>query len=350
MTHWNRRAMLVAAGSGVLAAAGCAGAPGRGGGVSLEPGISPPLFYLGRSRVFEVRADGDRPVSRLGRNKVFALLAEGGSPVALVEEPEGRGGLYDGIALDLLNGHIYWTDMGRPNERDGSVHRCDLDGQNVVTIVAPGGTHTPKQLKIDSGSGKLYWSDREGMAVMRANLDGSDIETIVVTGNPVANAGDQSLWCVGMALDPARGHVYWTQKGGDNSGRGMIRRCNMEMPAGERANTRTDIRNLFTRLPEPIDLDLDLTSRTIYWTDRGDETVSRAPMDPPQSYDPAKRLDREIILRGLGEAIGVAIDLERDRLAWTNLEGDVGIARLDGSGKRMLASGQGLLTGIAWAT
>ncbi len=333
MTHWNRRAMLVAAGSGVLAAAGCASAPGRGGAVSLEPGISPPLFYLGRT-------------------KVFALLADGGAPVALVEEPDGNpreAGINDGIALDLLNGHIYWTDMGRPDERDGSIHRCDLDGQNVVTVVAPGGTHTPKQLKIDSMAGKLYWSDREGMAVMRANLDGSGIETIVVTGNPVADAGDQSLWCVGMAVDPARGHVYWTQKGGDNSGRGMIRRCNMEMPAGERANTRSDIRNLFTRLPEPIDLDLDLTSRTIYWTDRGDETVSRAPMDAPQSYDPAKRLDREIILRGLGEAIGVAIDLERDRLAWTNLEGDVGIARLDGSGNRVLASGQGLLTGIAWA-
>ncbi len=331
MAQWNRRSIVAA---GALFAAGCAGTRGQaGGGVGLEPGISPPLFYLGRT-------------------KVFALLADGGAPVALVEEAEdgpSRGGINDGIALDMLNGHIYWTDMGRADARDGSVHRCDIDGKNAVTIVAPGGTHTPKQLKIDTGAGKLYWSDREGMGVMRANLDGSGIEMIVSTGNPVADAGDQSLWCVGMALDPARGHVYWTQKGGDNAGRGMIRRCDMAMPAGERAHTRTDIRNLFTRLPEPIDLDLDLGTRTIYWTDRGDETISRAPMDPPRDYDPAKRLDRTILLRGLGEAIGVALDVERDRMAWTNLEGDVGLSRMDGSGKRLLASGQGLLTGISWA-
>ncbi len=316
---------------GALFAAGCAGTRGQAGGGEAPAGITAPLFYL-------------------GRNKVFALLAEGGAPVALVDEGGERGmGVNDGIALDMANGHIYWTDMGRPDQRDGSVHRCDIDGKNPVTIVAPGGTHTPKQLKIDHGAGKLYWSDREGMGVMRANLDGSGIEMIVSTGNPVSQKGDQSLWCVGMALDPARGHVYWTQKGGDNAGRGSIRRCNMEMPAGERANTRTDLRYLFTRLPEPIDLDFDLTTRTMYWSDRGDNTISRAPMDPQRDYDPATRLDREIVLRGLGEAIGVALDVERDRLAWTNLEGDVGIARMDGSGNRVLASGQGLLTGIAWA-
>lgn len=64
--------MLVAAGAGGLALTGCAGGVGRGGEVSLEPGISPPLFYL-------------------GRNKVFALLADGGAPVTLVEEDDGAG-------------------------------------------------------------------------------------------------------------------------------------------------------------------------------------------------------------------------------------------------------------------
>jgi sugar lactone lactonase YvrE len=33
--------------------------------------------------------------------------------------------------------------------------------------------------EFDKDGGKLYWSDREGMRVMRANLDGSQLETLV---------------------------------------------------------------------------------------------------------------------------------------------------------------------------
>jgi hypothetical protein len=56
----------------------------------------------------------------------------------------------------------------------------------MTTIVPPGGTFTPKQLQIEKRTGKLYWCDREGMRVMRANLDGSNIETLVDTseGDP----------------------------------------------------------------------------------------------------------------------------------------------------------------------
>jgi len=47
------------------------------------------------------------------------------------------------------------------------------DGKNVTSIVPSGATWTPKQLQLDAKNRKLYWSDREGMRVMRANLDGS---------------------------------------------------------------------------------------------------------------------------------------------------------------------------------
>src|ERR1700722_5309448 len=62
--------------------------------------------------------------------------------------------------------------MGDPKRNDGSIMRSDLDGKNMMTIVPPGGTFTPKQLQMEKRSGKLYWSDRAGMRVMRANLDG----------------------------------------------------------------------------------------------------------------------------------------------------------------------------------
>ncbi len=82
---------------------------------------------------------------------------------------EGRK-LPDGLALDLAARHIYWTNMGDPMKNDGSIMRSDLDGKNMITIVSPGGTFTPKQLQLEKKTGKLYWSDREGMRVMRVNL------------------------------------------------------------------------------------------------------------------------------------------------------------------------------------
>jgi hypothetical protein len=293
-----------------------------------------------------------RKLVYLGPAKVFSLDPDGGAPLTLVDSSPKDGsrgaGLNDGIAVDHRNGRIYWTNMGRAPERDGFLMRCDRDGSNVASIVAPGGTFTPKQMKIDVGSGKLYWSDREGMAVQRCNLDGSELETIVSTGDPEKHKGDQARWCVGIALDPARGHVYWTQKGGDNAGEGVIRRASMRMPAEANASNRKDIETLFSKLPEPIDLDLDLATGTIYWTDRGDNTVSRAPMDPGAGFDPARRTDREILMRGLREAIGIALDVPRGRMAYTSLGGELGIARLDGSEARMVARDQGTLTGIAW--
>src|SRR5881392_3660470 len=89
----------------------------------------------------------------------------------------------DGVVVDLEAGHIYWTNMGVPNKNDGSIERADLDGKNRKTIIPQGGTFTPKQLQLDRENGKLYWCDREGMRVMRANLDGSNIEILVDTSH-----------------------------------------------------------------------------------------------------------------------------------------------------------------------
>ena len=84
---------------------------------------------------------------------------------------EGRR-LPDGLVIDVAARHIYWTNMGDPKRNDGSIMRSDLNGRNIVTIVPPGGTFTPKQLQLEKRSGKLYWSDREGVRVMWANLTG----------------------------------------------------------------------------------------------------------------------------------------------------------------------------------
>src|SRR6185312_14014269 len=81
--------------------------------------------------------------------------------------------LPDGVVVDIDAGHVYWTNMGVPSVNDGSIERVDFDGSNRVTIVPSGVAFTPKQLHLETMSRKLYWGDREGMRVMRCDLDGS---------------------------------------------------------------------------------------------------------------------------------------------------------------------------------
>jgi hypothetical protein len=253
----------------------------------------------------------------------------------------------DGIVVDVAAGHVYWTNMGVPSRNDGSIERADLDGSNRRFIVAPGGTFTPKQLHLDKANGKLYWSDREGMRVMRANLDGSQIEALVQTGESESDRRDQENWCVGIALDHERQQIYWTQKGEDNAEVGRILRAGIEIPKGETAANRTDIEVFFNGLPEPIDLEIDLEHRVLYWTDRGNpprgNTVNRAPIDAK----PAQNVP-EIVVSDLMEGIGIALDVPGNRMFVTDLAGSLYAAKLDGTDKRMLLGAQGNLTGVAY--
>ena len=111
------------------------------------------------------------------------------------------------------------------------------------------------------------------------------------------------------------------------------------------AKPRRIVELLFGGLPEPIDLELDLEHRVLYWTDRGDpprgNTVSRTPID---GY-----LNQQIVLGHLMEGIGIALDVQDDRMFLTDLGGSIYCARLDGSEKRPIAIAQGNLSGIASA-
>jgi hypothetical protein len=278
-----------------------------------------------------------------GQGRLFSIKPDGTDKTILVTGCP----IPDGVAVDIHAGHIYWTNMGTPPANDGSIERADLDGGNRTTIVPSGGTYTPKQLHFDAVGRKLYWSDREGMRVMRCNLDGSDIETLVQTGEGDDDRRDETNWCVGVAVDHVGGHLYWTQKGPSDAGLGRILRAGLEVPAQESAATRSDIEVLFKDLPEPIDLEIDHTTRILYWTDRGDaphgNTVNRAKLDSIGTSDP------EIVVTHLMEGIGIALDPGHDRMFVTDLGGNIHAAGLDGSVYRTIRALQGNLTGIAYA-
>jgi DNA-binding beta-propeller fold protein YncE len=277
-----------------------------------------------------------------GGGRLFSINPDGSGKTVIVEGCP----VPDGVAVDVEAGHIYWTNMGVPAANDGSIERVDLDGGNRTTIVPPGGTYTPKQLHFDAAARKLYWGDREGMRVMRCDLDGSNVETLVQTGQG-DDRRDETNWCVGVTVDHVGGHLYWTQKGPSDAGLGRILRAGIDVPVGESASRRSDVEVVFKDLPEPIDLEIDHTTRILYWTDRGDpplgNTVNRARLDDIGRSEP------EIVATHLMEGIGIALDPAHNRMFVTDLAGTIYVAALDGSGHRPIRALQGNLTGIAYA-
>src|ERR1700732_4859302 len=137
-------------------------------------------------------------VLELNAGRIHSMNTDGSDRKTIVSNCH----LPDGIVVDAEAGHIYWTNMGIPSLNDGSVERADLDGKNRKVIVAKGVTHSPKQIILDKKGGKLYWCDREGMRVMRANLDGSQIETLIEAGRSDSDRRAQTRWCVGLTIDP----------------------------------------------------------------------------------------------------------------------------------------------------
>src|SRR5271155_4110771 len=87
-------------------------------------------------------ANGRLLYLELSGNRICSMNADGSDQKVLITDCH----LPDGIVVDVEAGHIYWTNMGVPNLKDGSIERADTDGRNRKTIVPVGGTHTPKQL------------------------------------------------------------------------------------------------------------------------------------------------------------------------------------------------------------
>ena len=97
------------------------------------------------------------------------------------------------LAVDESQAVIYWSDTAA-----GTIQRMPLAGGAPQTIAS--GVVFPRDLEIDTAAGKLYWSagtQVDAGGIVRANLDGSQLETLVPT-----------ILSPGIALDLQAGHLY----------------------------------------------------------------------------------------------------------------------------------------------
>ena len=326
---------------------------GNGGLFGKVETKSPTLYFL------DIAGEAFQDITKAG--KTGRVLSGGfdGRPLRVVA---GNQIVPDSLEISQSTKRIYWSNMGFPHANDGHINSCNLDGSDVQTVVPPGrDIHTPKQLAIDQANDKLYFCDREGLRVWRCNIDGTRLEPLVQTGDPASpvDVVDQNRWCVGVAIDPARGHLYWSQKGPSKGSQGQILRCGLEVPHGETPATRSDVETLFRGLPECVDLELDAEACTLYWADRGElplgNSLNRAYVGADrQAYlakaHPLERmLGRVIVASQLHEAIGIRLDKANGHIYATDLGGAVYRFNLDGTGRKKAYEYMGAYTGLAIA-
>jgi hypothetical protein len=280
-------------------------------------------------------------------------IAIGGSSTLVEALTDGP----DGIVVDPDRQYVYWTNMGAPGlpegrspetdddldfyVKNGSLERVRMDGTGRSYILPVGSFVTGKQLAGAWSTGRLYWSDREGAAVRSARLDGTDFRDEVVVATAEADRRVIRNQCVGVAVDEQCGMLYWTQKGPANGNDGRIFRTSLNAQVGER-----EIEVLWSELPEPIDLELDIDTNTMYWTDRGDpprgNTLNKAGI--PAVGETGG--DVTVVAANYHEAIGLAVDAEAGVAYVSDLSGQIRAVRLDGSGEHIVFKGKPL-TGIA---
>jgi hypothetical protein len=100
-----------------------------------------------------------------------------------------------GVTADPGASKIYWAEPGP----DYGIRRADVDGSNVETVVVT--DETPYAIDIDPARGKVYWTQDGPDLLLRADVDGSNVETLY-TGN--------EYYARGVALDLQGDQVYWT--------------------------------------------------------------------------------------------------------------------------------------------
>ena len=224
-------------------------------------------------------------------------------------------GFNNDIDLDVDGRKLYWTD------RKGRIQRADLDGENREVLFDPV-VRAPHGLALSEG--KMYWTDLVKGTIQRANLDGTDIE-LLITGIRHPR---------GISISGG-GKIYWVDSGGwdyyENPVPGKIQVANLD---------GTDLDDIVTGISYPDDIALDVLQGRIYWTALWDHAIRRVELDGS---------DAEDILTAEGRPRGISLDLDGGKLYWTE-DNDIKPSKirrsnLDGTNIEDIVSGYGSSSG-----
>jgi beta propeller repeat protein len=224
----------------------------------------------------------------------------------------------EGIALDVPNQHIYWTNY------NGEIRRIGFGGTGEVLLRSEG--QRIYGLALDLVNRRMYWTAADHR-VYRSTLTG-------VNRRLIAIGGDEPL---GVAVDPASAKVYWAEWGSRT-----LRRTDLDgITAPEQIYASPS--------GQPIGITLDTAAGKVYWTEWTTDLVRRANLDgsgvetlvtataapwglalgpgPPPPPFPITQLTHNTTL-------DFSPDVDRGRVVWTGIgpTGTYEIFLWDGSG------------------
>ena len=216
-----------------------------------------------------------------------------------------------GLATDLTHEKVVWTDLGA-----NDIRRANLDGSGVQTLVA--GLHGPIDVALDVAGGRMYWTEFSGHVVKQANLDGSNPHTLI----------NSSTSLEGIALDLTAGKIYWSDVFG------LIQRANLDgtniqslLAAGSKVAN--------------VDVKVDPAGGKLYWSyDVDFDPMNPMPNSGQIWQSNLDGSSPQLIVSNLNHPLGMAIDHAGARIYWTNTgTGDIRSSNLDGSSPTVFLAG-----------
>lgn len=163
-------------------------------------------------------------------------------------------GLNNVISLDYdsVHGKVYYTDVFLD-----VIRRADLNGSNMETVIGHG-LKTTDGLAVDWVARNLYWTDTGRNTIEASRLDGSCRKVLI------NNSLDEPR---AIAVFPRKGYLFWTDWG--------------HIAKIERANLDGSERKVLinTDLGWPNGLTLDYDTRRIYWVDAHLDRIESADLN-----------------------------------------------------------------------
>ncbi len=213
-----------------------------------------------------------------------------------------------GLAIDLVNNYMYWTDFSIERVYRGKIENGTLTGAASIINSTVGDLYG---IDLDVKNNQLYFANDYFSEIDMANLDGSGLNEGFISSSGSTDGG--------IAVDPLNDKIYWTTFSG-------LERA--DLSTGANAVTILNLGG------EYEDVAVDPNNNKIYYTyiATGIGSIRQANGDGTGDVE---------ILGGLSNEIkGIDIDLKNGKMYWveTGSTPNISRANLDGTSPEIIVS------------